>query len=1019
MISVTGEAISYQLSAGWSIDLHFVQIGDHTSDTEVDVVITTDENDIATETGTRHTFRDNLDSNSYALQVEGKFGGGSDLNGSFNMTADGGTTTDNTEDITMTDGEITHRAVTEILTTGNGYHFSMTAKGNGFSFSTTAGGGSGLEQRKRGNLDYEVVEGVRTDYSNYSNRFTLDGLYESRSSGGEHEETRYRMTRYFDENGDTSDFLINQFNRSDHTTNSSYDGATGQTTNYEADNETHAINQIGPVGEQQEVAGPGTQVRVTGNVYHTTTDSQGNVSVDSDLTGETQVDSWDTNLADTFAEFVPSLPFFDPMAVASSMMDYVGGGGWDMGGLGFGDNGSGQTAPEPTGEPVSSGTKEDGTYWEHFDNGDFWLYREYESEGGELIKEDWGYYSQTFFDILQGFNQLIEEAMESTGLDQIDEFFSDLTEVGESLSQEYNVPVKAEEEIDDISDLQEEHLPNPAIYATRRPIGIYNAEDPWYNVIHAENNRAENIRKSMIDIYVHVQFTVVNGLKKKIAELEANRINTIPVGFGETTIETKDPKTPEQIKLEKELAIAEAEAQRFRDILHIGVPRESLGPYAEMELPDKFAILIEKAWQEGYFGDKLSEDIKALQDPQTIIALAEALAVFGGAYAAAHYFPGTYIADAIIITATAGEAGQVLADIYEAYLEVQGITHESDLEPAAKKLAELIVEASESGVLSIVFHLGGKAIPKGKNTEVPPVKRTHDLQNQIINHDTCFVAGTPVLTPDGEQNIETFKPGDQILSRPENAPEYPVKVSIVEEVFELAAWIMELRVDGQVIGTTEEHPFFVVGKGWVPAGELVACDQLLGHDDHLATVESVTKSGRYETVYNMRVKQDRTYFVGKQSWGFSIWVHNTYKVEKDNNGLWKIVDENGTTIRDGLSIEKATSQAEVFNKAPELGKGPTDVSSPPTKVGYMSEYFNTEVGATLKEASKKTNQRKQGQSVYKATDDIGDYIRDGDQFYLDNQHKNHIEVFDSRGKFRAVINLDGTLNTERAKGRRI
>lgn len=100
--------------------------------------------------------------------------------------------------------------------------------------------------------------------------------------------------------------------------------------------------------------------------------------------------------------------------------------------------------------------------------------------------------------------------------------------------------------------------------------------------------------------------------------------------------------------------------------------------------------------------------------------MAEALAVFGGAYAAAHYFPGTYIADAIIIAATAGEAGQALADIYEAYLEVQGITHESDLKPAAKKLAELIVEASESGALNIVFHLGGKAIPKGKKTDVHP-----------------------------------------------------------------------------------------------------------------------------------------------------------------------------------------------------------------------------------------------------------------------------------------------------------
>src|SRR5690606_36052178 len=103
-----------------------------------------------------------------------------------------------------------------------------------------------------------------SDYSNYRNRFTVEGLYESRSSGRKTEQTGYRMTRYFDENGDTSEFLINQFNKSNHTSNNSYDGETGQTTNYEADTERHVINQIGPEGQQQEVAGPGTQVRATG-----------------------------------------------------------------------------------------------------------------------------------------------------------------------------------------------------------------------------------------------------------------------------------------------------------------------------------------------------------------------------------------------------------------------------------------------------------------------------------------------------------------------------------------------------------------------------------------------------------------------------------------------------------------------------------------------------------------------------------------------------------------------------------
>ena len=39
----------------------------------------------------------------------------------------------------------------------------------------------------------------------------------------------------------------------------------------------------------------------------------------------------------------------------------------------------------------------------------------------------------------------------------------------------------------------------------------------------------------------------------------------------------------------------------------------------------------------------------------------------------------------------------------------------------------------------------------------------------------------------------------------------------MERVFELTAPTMEVRIAGQTITTTGKHPFFVIGKGWVPA----------------------------------------------------------------------------------------------------------------------------------------------------------------------------------------------------------
>ena len=92
-------------------------------------------------------------------------------------------------------------------------------------------------------------------------------------------------------------------------------------------------------------------------------------------------------------------------------------------------------------------------------------------------------------------------------------------------------------------------------------------------------------------------------------------------------------------------------------------------------------------------------------------------------------------------------------------------------------------------------------------------------------------------------------------------------------------------------------------------------------------------------------------------------------------------------------------------------------------VGNMGELLNQPgFGSDIKGNTQKSSQQYQGQSVYKATGDVGDYINKGDQFYLDGQHKDHLEVFDKRGNFKVVLNLDGTVNrakTDTATGRKL
>ncbi len=76
-------------------------------------------------------------------------------------------------------------------------------------------------------------------------------------------------------------------------------------------------------------------------------------------------------------------------------------------------------------------------------------------------------------------------------------------------------------------------------------------------------------------------------------------------------------------------------------------------------------------------------------------------------------------------------------------------------------------------------------------------------------------------------------------------------------------------------------------------------------------------------------------------------------------------------------------------------------------------FKQTGFGEHAKNNSQKTSKIYQGQIVYRANDDISQFLRKGDQFYLDGMHKNHLEVFDLKDKFKHVLNLDGSNNSDK------
>ena len=140
----------------------------------------------------------------------------------------------------------------------------------------------------------------------------------------------------------------------------------------------------------------------------------------------------------------------------------------------------------------------------------------------------------------------------------------------------------------------------------------------------------------------------------------------------------------------------------------------------------------------------------------------------------------------------------------------------------------------------------------------------------------CFAAGTPVLTPEGDKPIEQLRAGDIVLSRDEASVHGPVEGKLVEELFVREGVILELTICGRVIRTTKEHPFYVQDRGWTAAGDLKIGDLLATRDCRWLRVDNLADTARVETVYNLRVADFHTYFVGSGAWGFGVWAHNRY-----------------------------------------------------------------------------------------------------------------------------------------------
>ena len=135
----------------------------------------------------------------------------------------------------------------------------------------------------------------------------------------------------------------------------------------------------------------------------------------------------------------------------------------------------------------------------------------------------------------------------------------------------------------------------------------------------------------------------------------------------------------------------------------------------------------------------------------------------------------------------------------------------------------------------------------------------------------CFIAGTMVLTATDFVAIEKLAAGDKIISTNPDTLETAEK-TVLETYVRKVNKLVHITINGEEIVTTDNHPFYVQGRGFINAGNLLVGDKLVSVNGEDLIIEDYYLELTEEpvSVYNFQVEDFHTYFVGD----CAVWVHN-------------------------------------------------------------------------------------------------------------------------------------------------
>jgi hypothetical protein len=231
-------------------------------------------------------------------------------------------------------------------------------------------------------------------------------------------------------------------------------------------------------------------------------------------------------------------------------------------------------------------------------------------------------------------------------------------------------------------------------------------------------------------------------------------------------------------------------------------------------------------------------------------------------------------------------------------------------------------------------------------TNPNPVRNTSPRRNRVSSpKPACFVAGTEILTPEGEELIENIQVGDWVIADDPTTPGEIEARRVVQTFVREVSEVVDLYVDGEVITTTDEHPFWVPGTGWVEAEDLQVGSLLQTDEETFVDIDRIERREGKTTVYNFEVEGFHTYFVSD----LDVLVHNNcvdtrINIANDRTASTPLRPATGTQVSAGFNhvlqqhfnVQPAKSRS-VFTISPDdlkkILQSKQVVSSPVKAIG--------------------------------------------------------------------------------------